>query len=94
MIPVPIPADYELAPFQRRVVIGPPDGDPTGDIRSVEAIVELLDDDHGRYQRFRVLVEVEPEDWKRWGLEPPARPARLWMMQLGSQMAPFAVESA
>lgn len=90
MIPVPIPPDYQLAPFQRRLVVGPPDNDPTGEIRAVEAIVELVDDGHGHPQsRFHVLMELEHSDWTAWQLVPPPDPVRFWMVQLTPQMAAF-----
>lgn len=92
MVPVPIPADYQLAPFQRRLTMGPPKHDPTGGtIAPVDVIVEQVDDGQGKYFRFRVLMEVEPADWQRWGVEPPEQPARCWMVQLTTQMVPFAL---
>ncbi len=91
MVPVPIPADYVLAPYQRRLVIGPPDNDPTGEIRSVEALHETVDDGAGQYSRYRVLVEVEAVDWQQWGMAPPEAPARFWMVQLAPRLVPFAL---
>jgi len=91
MIPVPIPADYQLAPNQRRLIVGPPDNDLTGDIRALEAIFEVVVDARGTQRRFHVLMEIEPSDWDHWGIAPPPRPARFWMLQIGAQMAAFAL---
>jgi hypothetical protein len=91
MTPAQIPADYVLAPYQRRLTAQPPADDPTSaGISPVDVIAELLDDGHGPYWRFCVLMEVEPDDWRLWGMEPPAEPARFWMYQITSQMVPFA----
>jgi hypothetical protein len=92
MIPIPIPDDTPLDPqLQRRLVIGPPDGDPTGHIRPVEAIVEVINNGDSRYVYIRVLIEIEEADWKLWGIKAPPSRARFWLSQATQQMVPFAL---
>jgi hypothetical protein len=83
MDPTPIP-DEEIFEHHDRVVIGPPDGDPTnGMIRSIEALV-CNDPVLGWTFRTRwVPTEREIERMKNG--EP------LWVTQWTSRMVPFAV---
>lgn len=78
MRPVPIP-DELVGPTQRRVVIGPPNGDLTdSSIAPVEALLEHYQD----AVLYSVRIALEPDDiialgmgshvWvKFWGVMPP-----------------------
>lgn len=54
MDPVPIPNGVAEAVGGRRIVIAPPDGDLTGDIRPVEAVI--VDND------VNILIELNEHD--------------------------------
>lgn len=86
MIPVPIP-DECVPPGCRRVVIGPPDGDPTGDIRAVESVVGI-DESTGQI-RMAMLVALEPGE-----LERLQRTPAVWLTILGDHLHPFALHVA
>lgn len=85
MVPVPIP-DACVPPGCKRMVIGPPDGDPTGDIRPVEAVVGI---DEVQGVTIAVLVQLEDGDLERLA-ETPA----VWLTMWTTQIPPFAVHVA
>ena len=67
IVPIPIPkATRDLAEargYKVKVITGP-DGDLTGDIRPVEALVGIVTPDDGPpYPEFHVLLEIEEETW-------------------------------
>lgn len=82
MRPVPI-SDELVWEGARRMVVGPPDGDPTNDvIRSVEALVDA--DDLG--PRFCILIDMEDGD-----LERLQNGERIWLIWHAQQLAPFSI---
>lgn len=97
MHPIPIPdaltdpgGPYDVTGPNpvRRVVIGPPDGDPTGPIRPVEALAGV-DPDVGPI--ITILVGLDPGDLERLAaMDQPA----VWLSMLTPQIPPFSVEVA
>ncbi len=65
--PIPIPKntrDLAEARGYRVKVIAGPDGDLTGDIRPVEALVGIVvNDDEPPYPEFHVLLEIDEDTW-------------------------------
>lgn len=102
MIPIPIPdslittdrdhLDLSIPGTLKRVVIGPPDGDPTGDIRPVES---LVGHDPERGLIYTMLVALQPGEIERLiemrdhGLEPA-----VWLSLNTDQISPFSLEIA
>jgi hypothetical protein len=86
MIPVPIP-DHCVPPGCERIVIGPADGDPTGDVRAVEAVVGI--DEATREMRIAVLVELEPGELERLHRTPG-----IWLTFRTNQISPFSLHVA
>lgn len=84
MTPIPIP-DACVPEGCVRIVVGPPDGDPTGDIRSVEAVAGQDDDG----PRIAVLVELDEGDLERLADE-----GAIWLTFLSGKIPPFMVEVA
>lgn len=83
MRPTPIPPS-EVFPGHERLVIGPPVGhDPTGDIRSIEALVAHTTD-MGRCFRTRWLPT--PREVERLAAGEP-----IWVTQWTQQMVVFDV---
>jgi len=83
VIPVPIPTEL-VWPGGRRLVIGPPNGDPTDEqIRSVEAIVDA--DALGRC--FWMRIELEAGDLEQLQADP-----HFWLVIRGHQLAPFDLQ--
>ncbi len=67
ILPIPIPKNTralaEARGYQIKVIAGP-DGDLTGDIRPVEALVGIVTPDDGPpYPELHVLVEIEEDAW-------------------------------
>lgn len=85
MTPVPIP-DQCIPPGCRRIVIGPPDGDPTGNIRPVEAVAGV---DPDRGVTIAMLVELDGDDLDRLQTTPA-----FWLTMWTTQIPPFAVHVA
>lgn len=81
MRPSPIP-DAEVFDGGERIVIGGPDGDLTGDIRPVEAVVTMEDG----IAAFSMRVALEPGD-----LEKLQRHGVFWLTCLGRQLQPFSL---
>jgi hypothetical protein len=79
----PIP-DSAVWPGAKRAVIGPPDGDPTGDIRPVEAVIDI--GPTTGIPRLSVRCALEPGD-----IEALATGGHVWITFYG-RMVPFAVE--
>ena len=101
MIPIPIPdniavadgaVDLTVPGTLRRVVISPPDGDLTGDIRPVEALVGL-DPAHGTV--VTLLIALEDGDLQRLRemAKDDGTPA-VWHSMYTNQIPAFAVEIA
>jgi hypothetical protein len=86
VIPIPIPDDC-VPPGCRRLVIGPADGDPTGDIRPVEAVVGI--DEPTGEPRITVLVELEDGELDRLRRTPA-----IWLTFRANQLSPFALHVA
>lgn len=86
MTPVPIPDDC-VPPGCKRVVFGPPDGDPTGDVRPVEAVVGI--DEQTSELRIAVLVALEDGD-----LERLAECGAVWLTTCADHLHPFSVDIA
>jgi hypothetical protein len=84
VIPVPIPDDCVPAGCVRKV-IGPPDGDPTGDIRPVETVIGVVDGE----MRIAVLVELEDGDLERLQHTPA-----IWLTMVGNHLHPFSMHIA
>lgn len=84
MTPVPVP-DECVPPGCKRVVFGPPDGDPTGDVRAVEGIVGMVDDE----MRIAVLIELDDGDLERLQTTPA-----IWLTTMSNHLHPFAVHVA
>lgn len=84
MRPVPIP-DHLVPPGCRRLVIGPPDGDPTGNIRPVEAIAGIVDG----IPNVVMLIELEDGDLERL-TETPA----VWLTMQTGQIPPWSLDIA
>lgn len=84
MIPIPIP-DHCVPPGCVRKVFGPPDGDPTGDIRPVEGLVGLVDGQ----MRIALLLELENGD-----LERLQRTPSIWLTTMSNHLHPFDVRIA
>lgn len=84
MTPVPIP-DECVPEGCKRLVIGPPDGDPTGTVRPVEAVAGLAADG----VRIAVLLELEDGDLERLADHPA-----VWLTFMTNQIPAFAVEVA
>ncbi|MCU1488267.1 MAG: hypothetical protein JWN67_5013 [Actinomycetia bacterium] len=83
MNPTPIPDD-EIFEDHRRVVIGPPAGhDPTGDIRSIEA---LIADTPGMGKCFRTRWVPDAREIERLAAGEP-----IWVTQWAPQMVVFDV---
>jgi hypothetical protein len=82
--PVPIP-DAAVPPGCKRVVIGPPDGDPTGEVRAVEAVVGMTDDG----MRICVLVALDDGELERLAAHPA-----VWLTFAANQIPPFALHVA
>lgn len=88
IVPIPIPkATRELAEargYKVKVIAGP-DGDLTGDIRPVEALVGIVTPDDGPpYPELHVLIEIPEEQWAI--MERHGR--RVWLTFLG-HVVPF-----
>lgn len=84
MRPIPI-EDHLVPPGCKRVVIGPPDGDPTGDVRPVEAAVGIVDGG----PRICMLVELEDGDLERLAHTPA-----IWLTMLTGQIPPWMMHIA
>jgi hypothetical protein len=80
--PVPIPDEFVWPGGVRRVIAGP-DGDLTGEIRPVEAIIDS--GPHGT--RFCILVRLDDGDLERLREDP-----RFWLLWWGDHLHPFGVE--
>jgi hypothetical protein len=88
MQPVPIPA--ELVPENCvRKVFGPPDGDPTGDIRAVEAVVGVVEEDGVQSVRIAMLIELDEGD-----LERLADCGGFWLTMMANHLHPFSLSIA
>jgi hypothetical protein len=85
VIPIPIP-NAAVPDNCRRVVIGPPDGDPTGDVRPVEAVVGV---DEQHRLAFAMLVRLEDGELDRLR-EMPA----VWLTMWTHQIPAFALHIA
>lgn len=81
MDPVPIPDGWAEANGGQRVVFGPPDGDPTGDVRSCEAIVTA--------DGISILIELDDDDRAKAAAGLP-----IWYTVLGHGLAPFSFQFA
>lgn len=68
-----------------RVVIGPPDGDPTGEIRAVEAVAEMS----AGVPVLSMRCALEPGD-----LEVLAAGGCVWVSFYGGSIVPFSVSVA
>lgn len=84
MRPIPIPAELET-PETRRIVFGPPDGDPTGDVRPAEALVGFVEG----IPKLCFLVQLEDGE-----LERLAETGALWLTLSTNQPPPFALHVA
>lgn len=84
MIPVPIP-DHLVTDHTRRVVFGPPDGDPTGDVRPAEALVGIVDG----LPRLCFLVQLEDGE-----IERISETGAIWLTMTTNQPPPFAMHVA
>lgn len=82
MRPVPIPDDAVWA-GARRVVIGPPDGDPTSNIRPVEALADTSASTG--LPVLSVRCALEPGD-----LEALAAGGHVWVSFYSSVIVPFS----
>lgn len=82
MRPVPIPDD-RIWEGSRRVVVAGPDGDLTGEIRPVEALVDVVDDT----PRFSILIKLDPEDLEKLKDNP-----HIWLMWWGHYLHPFSID--
>ena len=85
MIPIPIPDECVPAGCTR-MVIGPPDGDPTGDVRPVEAVAGI---DTDRGVTIAMLIQLEDGDLERLAQTPA-----FWLTMWTTQIPPFAVHIA
>jgi hypothetical protein len=74
--------DYEIPIDGVRIVVGPPDGDPTGTIRPVEAIVV---EDCGT-PVFVIKIALDKGDLERLEEKP-----YFWLSMVGHQLQPFDV---
>lgn len=86
MRPVPIPDD-KIWPGAKRVVFSPPDGDLTGDIRPVEALVD-------RSPRTGVTAASVRCALDEGDLERLAAGECVWVSFYGGGMPPFSVDVA
>lgn len=84
MIPIPVP-DHCVPPGCKRLVFGPPDGDPTGDVRPVEAVVGIVDG----APRIAVLVQVEDGE-----LERLQQTGAVWLTVMADHLVPFSLHVA
>jgi hypothetical protein len=82
----PIP-DAEVWDGAQRRIIGPPDGDPTGDIRAVEVVVDIPPSLGVPVASARCVLE--PGD-----LEKLAAGGTVWVSFYGGQIVPFSVDVA
>jgi hypothetical protein len=82
----PIPDDAVWSGAQR-VVIGPPDGDPTGEIRAVEAVADVSPSTGVPVLSMRCALE--PGD-----LEVLAAGGHVWVSFYGGAIVPFSVSVA
>jgi hypothetical protein len=76
--------DAEVIDGAQRVVIGPPDGDVTGDIRPVEALV--MKHDSMDVPIFCVKIALDDGD-----IEKLKEKGHFWLSLMGYQMQPFDV---
>jgi hypothetical protein len=74
--------DSEVPEGAIRIVVGPPDGDITGNIRPVEAIVLSQDDSCA----FVMKIALDDGDIERL-----AECKFFWIAQMGHQLQPFDV---
>ena len=81
MRPVPIPDGLDADPAVTRMVIAGPDGDLTGEIRPVEALVDVRDGGS-----VTVLIELDEEDRAA-----AAAGRQVWLRFMGRRIAPFAI---
>lgn len=84
MQPVPIP-DHCVPAGCVRKVIGPPDGDVTGDIRAVEAVLGMVDGE----MRIALLIELDDGE-----LERLADVGGFWLTFMANHLHPFALHVA
>lgn len=78
--------ESEVWPGGQRLVIGPPDDDPTGSVRAVEAVVDTVLLDEQPCPRYSLKVRLDQLD-----LEALALDGELWFSILGSQVPPMDV---
>jgi hypothetical protein len=83
MRPVPIPDDL-IWEGARRVVFAPPDGDPTGEIRPVETLVDV--GQSTGHPRICVRLVLEDGDLERLAEDP-----HVWLTWYGDHLHPFDV---
>jgi hypothetical protein len=76
--------DYEVPEGAVRHVIGPPDGDPTGVIRPVEAMIFAHEE--LEVPIFFVKIALDPGD-----IEKLKEKGHFWLSLIGHQMQPFDV---
>lgn len=69
-----------------RTILGPANGDPTGDVRPVEVVVDHVSANGVIVPRFNMRVAVDHID-----LEALRMGGHLWVSTLGCQMPPVAV---
>lgn len=74
-----------MPPGCKRVVFGPPDGDPTGDVRAVEGVVGMVDDQ----MRIALLIQLDGSDLERLQSTPA-----IWLTMMANHLHPFAVHIA
>lgn len=74
--------DEDVWPGAVRMVIAGPDGDLTGGIRPVEALVDKVDG----ATRFCMRIVLDKGD-----LEQLAKHGHFWLTMLGAQLQPFSL---
>lgn len=85
----PVPIDESLVwPDSRRMVIGPANNDPTGPVRPVEAVCDIvaLEPDGPAIMRYNMRIGLDPGD-----LEALERDGHFWVSFIGPQLMPFDV---
>lgn len=82
MRPVPIPKERIWEGTERRVITGP-DGDLTGEVRPVEALIDVSDK---WGPRFHILIRVDERDLEALKDDP-----HFWITWYGNHLHAFSV---
>lgn len=90
MRPIPIPketAEHGARHGWQTKVISGPDGDLTGDIRPVDALVGAVMTEQGPSVYYNILIQIEDEDWQLINEH-----GRFWLTFTGS-VVPFSLSA-